>query len=276
MSSVAAPGLPPGLGPQAPLPPARARLPRQSTWPGFFAALFMHAALVGYLWFAVQWHTSAVAPAVAVLWDLPAPVETLEAPPPTPQAPTDAPPPPPTQEKVESPPKPDIVEKAERQKKKEETPAPPKEAPPVKKESKPKPAPQASAKELQRQAERQRVEELARLASQAGEPGRTPVPSTPGRLTNEYTARVRAAVLANVHYAPTEQDSGSLYAEYVITLIPSTGEVVGEPQLTHASGLPGWDDAVLRAIQHTDPFPLQEDGKAPSSLKLRFYPTDTR
>ncbi len=236
----------------------------------------MHAALVGYLWFAVQWHTSAVAPAVAVLWDLSAPVDTIQPPPPAPPAPVDTPPPPPPKEEVIAPAKPDIVQKAEK------TPKPPKSTeprkePPIRKEN--KPTPQPSAKELKRQqqqAERQHQEEMARLTSQVGTPGRTPVPSSPGRLSNEYKGRVQAAVLANVHFAPPEGVGDSVYADYQVELISSTGELVGEPRLVHPSGLPGWDDAVRRAILRTDPFPRRDDGTAPNSLVLRFHPTDTR
>jgi hypothetical protein len=39
--------------------------------PSFLAALLMHAALIGWMWFAVQWRTNASPPAVAELWELP-------------------------------------------------------------------------------------------------------------------------------------------------------------------------------------------------------------
>jgi colicin import membrane protein len=237
----------------------------------------MHAALVGYLWFAVQWHTSDVAPAVAVLWDLPAPVDTIQPPPPAPPAVHETPPPP--KEAVISPPKPDIVEKQEKPPKPEPVPEPHKETPPPKKEVKPKPNPQPSAQELRRQqaqAERQHQEEMARLTSQVGVPGRTPVPSSQGRLSNAYEGRVRAAVLANVHFAPPEGIEDSVYAEYEVKLIPSTGELAGEPRLVHPSGLAGWDEATRRAILRTDPFPLQDDGTAPRSFNLRLRPTEAR
>jgi colicin import membrane protein len=264
--------LPPGKGPL--LEPSGARrVPRPPTWPGFLAALLMHGALVGYLWFAVQWHTSAVAPAVAVLWDLPLPADTVP-PPPAPPAPTDTPPPPPPKEETPAPPKPDIVQKTEKAPKKEKAQEPPK-APPVKKDVKPPPL---SAKELKRQqqdAERQHQQEMARLASQVGTPGPTAVPQLQGRLSTEYEARVRAAVLANVHYAPPEDTSDSQYADVVVNLLP-TGELAGEPRLVHPSNLPGWDDAVIRAILLTDPFPRQADGSAPRSMTLRFRPTDVR
>jgi colicin import membrane protein len=249
----------------------RKQAPRQSTWPGFFAALAMHAALIGYLWFAVQWRTSAVAPPEAVLWDLSAPVDVVQLPPPAPPAPVEAPPPPP-KEAAQPAEKPDIVEKAEKIAKKE--PEAPRKETPARKD-KAKPSPTVATKEQARQAERQHVEEMARLARQAGVPGETPLAAAPGRLTDAYIGRVRAAVLANVHYALPEENL-DVQAEYEVELVPGTGEVVGEPRLLRSSGLPGWDEAVRRAILHTDPFPLRDDGTAPRSLRLVFRPTDTR
>ena len=41
---------------------ARLLLPSErnrGTFPGFLAALVMHAALIGSMWYAVQWKTSA-------------------------------------------------------------------------------------------------------------------------------------------------------------------------------------------------------------------------
>jgi hypothetical protein len=238
----------------------------------------MHGALIGYLWFAVQWHTADVAPAVAVLWDLAAPVDTFVPPPPTPPAVNDTPPPPPPKEEVITPPKPDIVEKAEKAPKHPQ-PAEPRREPPPKKDTKVKPNPQASAQELRRQqvqAERQHLDEMARLSAQVGVPGRTPVPSSPGRMSTAYEGRVRAAVLSNVHFAPPEGVDESVYAEYEVRLIPTTGELAGEPRLVHASGLAGWDEATRRAILRTDPFPLQDDGTAPRSFNLRLRPTEAR
>jgi colicin import membrane protein len=239
----------------------------------------MHAALVGYLWFAMQWHTSDVAPAVAVLWDLPAPVDTIALPAPAPPAEQATPPPPPPKEETISPPKPDIVEKVEKHPKPERLPEPPKEPPPPKKEAKPKANQQTSPQEQRRQqvqAERQHQEEMARLTSQVGVPGRAPVQASQGRLSNAYEGRIRAAVLANVHYAPPEGVEESVYAEYEVRLIPTTGELAGEPRLVHASGLPGWDEAARRAILRTDPFPLQDDGTAPRAFNLRLRPTEAR
>jgi colicin import membrane protein len=272
MSSLAAdPNTAPGLPPRPPAlrPHARRHAPRPSTWPGFLAALAMHGALIGYLWFAVQWHTSASAPAVAVLWDLPAPMES----PPAPPAVNDTPPPPPPKVEAPTPPKPDIVEKVEHKPKAEKPPEPKKEPPPKAKPNKPSPQ---ELRRQQQQAEHQHDEEMARLTSQVGTPGRIPQVATSGILSNDYVARVKSAVLVNVHFAPPEGVDSSTVTSVTIELISATGELIGEPRIVHPSGLPGWDEAVLRAIRLTDPFPRREDGTAPRSLTLNFRPTDTR
>lgn len=246
--------------------------PRPSTWPGFLAALLMHGALVGWLWFAMQWHTSAVAPAVAVLWDLSAPVDTVPPPQPVPQPVNETPPPPPPEPVAQ--PKPDIVQQVEKPRKPDK-PVEPRKEPPPKKETKAAPSPKPSAQELRRQeqlAQRQHDQEMARLTSQVGAPGKTAVISAPGRISNSYDAKVQAAVRSNIHYAPPEGVDDAAFAEFEIHLIPATGELDGEPRLVHPSGLPGWDEAALRAIVHTDPFPLQEDGTAPRSFRLRLKP----
>jgi colicin import membrane protein len=280
MSSVPFQRMPTSVPPPPPASPGRVaprRSPRPSNWPGFLAALLMHGALVGWLWFAMQWHTSAVAPAVAVLWDLPALDDTVPPPQPEPQPVNVAPPPPPAPEPVALP-KPDIVQQVEKPRKPEKPVVPPKEPPP-KKETKAAPSPKPSAQELRRQqqlAERQHEQEMARLTSQVGAPGKTAVISTQGRLSNAYDAKVQAAVRSNIHFAPPEGVEDSVHADYEVNLIPATGELRGEPRLVHPSGLPGWDDAVLRAILHTDPFPLREDGTAPPSFTLRVSPNDTR
>ena len=54
--------------------------------PAFLAALVMHAALIGSMWFAVQWKTSTSAPATAELWELPNVEETTPVPTPAPSA----------------------------------------------------------------------------------------------------------------------------------------------------------------------------------------------
>jgi colicin import membrane protein len=276
-------GPPTGGGPPAGLPPgARPRgatRERHNSVPAFLAALTMHAGLIGWMWFAVQWHTSDSAPAVAELIDLgsevtpapPPPAPVVEAPP----QPAPPPPPPPPSE-APSPPKPDIALKQEAPRKTEE--APPREAQP-KKQAKPTP-PKPTAQELRRQqaqAEKQHEEEMRRLASQAGTPSPESAPSarSNGPVSNEWIARVRGAVRSHLSYAVPDGISPDVYASFKVELLP-TGEQATEPVLVKSSGLPAFDEAARRAIIRTDPFPRKEDGTVPPSFILELHPQDVR
>lgn len=240
--------------------------------PAFLAALAMHAALIGWMWFAVQWRTSASAPAVAELWDLPAPVVAAPEPP-APLPPPVAAAPPPSEEAP--PPNAEIVQKSEAPHR--PTPPQPKETPKRDKKAKrarTEPTPQELRRE-QVQAEREHQDEMARLTSQALATARTPTVSSLGPISNEYSAKIQAAVRAHLAYAVPEGVPPSVYAEFAVELLP-TGEQAAEPRLVKPSGLPGFDEAARRAILRTDPFPRRDDGTVPRSLSLRLYPQETR
>jgi colicin import membrane protein len=230
---------------------------RRDGAPSFLAALAMHAAMIGWMWFAVQWHTSASAPAVAELWELP---PVLDASAPVVPAPAPAPEP----AKEEPPPQPDIVVKREK---------------PPRKDHKPKPAArEQSTEDLIRQqvaADTRHQDEMQRLTRQAGVPARMPAMQSTGPISNEYGARVQSAVRAHLSFAVPEGVASSVYAEFAVELLP-TGEQASEPRLTKPSGLPGFDEAARRAILRTDPFPRRDDGTVPRSFILQLHPQDVR
>ncbi len=239
----------------------------------FLAALAMHAALVGWMWFAVQWHTSASAPAVAELWELPPPIEPqVIAPAPAPIA---APPPPPPAVE-QTPTTADIVQK-------QEAPHRNQEAPKRifnRKEKKPRTSneQQPTLEEVlrqQEQAEKRQQEETQRLTSAAGAVPRSPSVASTAPLSNEYSARIQSAVRAHLSFAVPDGVPATVYAEFLVELLP-TGEQESEPRLVKPSGLPGFDEAAQRAILRTDPFPRRDDGTVPRPLRLRLYPQDAR
>ena len=248
--------------------------PHRATVPSFLMALAMHAALIGAMWFAMQWRTSATAPASAELWELP-PTPDVMTPPPEP---TPAPPvaPQPTPHEEATPPKADIVLKRQTRHAPEPPPPPPEHPP---KEQKPKPTVKApSAAELRRQqaeADKRHQEEMRRLTSQASVTAPVPMVASAGPLSNEWSARIRAAVLAHLNFAVPEGVDSSVYAEFQVELLP-TGEQAAQPQLIKPSGLPGFDEAALRAILRTDPFPRKSDGSVDRTVRLRLRPQDVR
>jgi colicin import membrane protein len=238
----------------------------------FLLALLLHGGLVAWMWYAVQWHTSPAAPAVAELWE---PTAEPTAPPPEPQPqpqPPAPPPPPPVAE--QSPPKPDIVQQQEKPKKK--APEPPVQPQPKRDNTPKKP----SAQEIKRQqaeAEKQHQEEIARLASQADS---TPAPrsqayASSGGADNSWVGKVIGAVKSHLFFAVPEGVTTDVYAEFHVELLP-TGELASDPELTKSSGIPGYDDAARRAIMRTNPFPRRDDGSVPRSLTLQLHPQDAR
>jgi len=253
---------------------ARLQLPSErnkGSLRAFVAALLMHAALIGSMWYAVQWKTTASAPATAELWELPSVEQATPLPTPTPAPVPETPTPAPAQEAPA--PAPDIAIKHERVRKTEE--APPKPAP--KSKSKPAPA-EPTAKELKRQqaeADKRHAEELKRLSSQAGAPSLDPPSVSAGPISQEWAARIKSAVLANLNFAVPEGVSPLVFATFRVELLPD-GEQASEPLLVHPSGLPGFDEAARRAILRTNPFPRKSNGTVDRVIDLELHPQDVR
>jgi colicin import membrane protein len=239
--------------------PAGPAAPRDGL-PAFAAALAMHAALVAWMWIAVQWHTRPATPAVAELWEL-APAEVVVPPAPVEPAPT-----------LSAPPvaKPDIVTRREPTRKPAtETPLQNKPHKKNRDERAVKPPPPSP------DAEARQREEMARLSGQAGQPGHAATPASQGQISNSYSARIQAAIRSHLFFAVPDGVPPSAFAEFAVELLP-TGELAGEPRLVSASGVPGYDEAARRAILRTDPFPRRDDGTVPRSFILRLYPQEAR
>jgi len=270
---------------KVPHAPRRPHVP-QNTAPSFVLALSMHALLFGALWFAVQWHTVSDAPAEAQLWDIAPPVQVVEVAP----AP---PPPPPVVEPQQT--EADIVEKQQKVQPKPEPPPPkPVEPEPVKKPPPPKPEPRkedkkpppeakrASDERAEREAEKRRLDEVSRIAAEAGSSTAASGSGTPthaagagGRNTDpSYAGRIIAAVRQNLVFSVPDGTSEQISAKFDVDLLPD-GFQAGPPKLIKSSGLPGYDEAVDRAIRRTDPFPRPSDGSPPPrTLHLTFFPID--
>jgi colicin import membrane protein len=273
----------------------------QNTSAAFLLALCMHALLVGALWISVQWRTEPAGAVVVELWAA-APEPVVVAPPP--------PPPPPVKVEPEKErPDADIVIKQEKK-------APPKVAPapdPEKIEAERRRAEaerkrvEAEAKrieaekkqlELERKkqaeamaqaAERKREEERreavrkaeeARMLAQAGagSPKGSPdaIASVAGSGHGDpgYTAQLVGLIRPRIVFAVPENTPSSVYAEFQVDLLP-TGEIHAVKKLK-ASGLPGYDEAVERAIRRTDPFPRKRDGTVDRTVIIRFRPVDAQ
>jgi len=269
--------------------PRRPELAR-NTVPSFMAALAMHALLIAGMWFAVQWRTSSEAPAVAELW---APLTPVE-PTPVVQPPAPVPPPPepaPPQPEAAKPEADIVLKQRVKPHAPEQQSPPPIERQPVekrepKKADRKKAEAKAAAEQLERErrvAEQMRQSEIARLTGEASSSatasasgGARAAFSSPGVISNAYSALIKACVRSHLAFSVPPGTSEQVYASFKVELLP-TGEQAALPQLIKPSGLPGYDDAAERAIIQCDPFPRDQNGTIPNrSFNLDMYPIETR
>lgn len=257
---------------------------------GLLMALAVHALLVIAIAFGVSWRSSNPAGVEAELWAAvpqiaaPKPVE----PEPTPQ-PVKKPEPPPPPPKAETPKQDDAqiaIEKAKREeerKRKEEQLRRDEELKRQKEEQQRKLAEAEKLKKEQAEqkrreaaeaaaAEKRRQENLQRMASLAGNGPQTSTGTaaqTAGPSAS-YAGRIKARILPNIVFSDTI--TGNPQATVEVKAGPD-GTILGR-RLIKSSGVPAWDDAVLRAIDKTEVLPRDTDGRVPSSLEISFRPRD--
>ncbi|MBK5125169.1 cell envelope integrity protein TolA [Burkholderia sp. R-69980] len=82
-----------------------------------------------------------------------------------------------------------------------------------------------------------------------------------------YVDKVRRAVLPHIVWAG---DSEGLETMISVRCSPNGTQL--SATIARSSGNPAWDDAALRAVQRTDPMPLDIDGKTPPSMNIRVKP----
>lgn len=257
---------------------------------GLAMALGVHGLLVIAIAFGVSWRSSNPAGVEAELWAAvpqiaaPKPVE----PEPTPQ-PVKKPEPPPPPPKAETPRQDDAqiaIEKAKRdeeRKRKEEQLRRDEELKRQKEEQQRKLAEAEKLKKEQADqkrreaadaaaAEKRRQENLQRMASLAGNgpQNSTGTAAQTAGPSASYAGRIKARILPNIVFSDTI--TGNPQATVEVKAGPD-GTIIGR-RLLKSSGVPAWDDAVLRAIDKTEVLPRDTDGRVPSSLEISFRPRD--
>lgn len=87
-----------------------------------------------------------------------------------------------------------------------------------------------------------------------------------------YEQKIAAKIKSNTIFNVPDDLTGNPGVVYEIRLYPdgSTGEI----QLKKPSGVPGFDEAVKRAIKKSEPFPADKSGKFPPSITLSHKPKD--
>jgi len=119
-------------------------------------------------------------------------------------------------------------------------------------------------------AKQLRQEQMARLSSLAGQAGAPAQAQQASGPSPSYAGKVVAAVRPNIIFG----EQLSTNPEAVVKLRTSpTGNILGR-ELIESSGVPAWDEAVLRAIDRTQRMPLDEDGRVPSPMVIVFRPRD--
>jgi colicin import membrane protein len=270
---------------------------------GLVLALLAHALLVAALAFSVRWNTSSPAGVEAELWaavpQIAAPRPMAPEPVPVPvEVKPEPPPPPPPVAKPEPAPVPDAqiaIEKAKREEarrledeKREEAKREEAEKRAEKEKRDAINREQAKARE---ELERKKKEEAAklkqeeqklaaareanlkRILGQAGATGDAGSTGTAARTAGPsagYAGRIRARIQPNIVFG--DSVSGNPMATVEVRLAPDG--TINSKRLTKSSGVKAWDDAVLRAIDKTEKFPRDTDGRVPPVIEIDFRPYD--
>ncbi|SPA40532.1 conserved hypothetical protein; putative exported protein [Cupriavidus taiwanensis] len=232
----------------------------------FLLALLMHLLLGALLYYGVRWRNAVPTGVAAELWE---PVPEATAPEP---AVKPAPVPQPVEEEdadislQEKQRKDRRAEREAAQARQRESQA---RAEAARKEA------QRKATEAQRQASNaERQAELARLRAQAGGAGATSNTGagsgSSARPSSGYAERVRQRVKPNIIF--NEDVAGNPAAVVAVHMAPD-GSLLST-RLAKSSGNAGWDNAVLRAVQRSDPLPRDSNGVAPSNILITFWPRD--
>ena len=255
---------------------------------GLAMALAVHALLLIAIAFGVSWRSSNPAGVEAELWaavpQIAAPKPVEPEPTPQPVKKIEPPPPPP---KVETPRQDDAqiaIERAKReeQKRKEEQ----RREDELKRQKEEQQRKLAEAEKLKKEqaeqkkreaaeaaaAQAQRQKQLERMAALAGDgaPNSTGTAAKSAGPSASYAGRIKARILPNIVFP--DSVSGNPQATVEVKAGPD-GTIIGR-RLLKSSGVPAWDEAVLRAIDKTEVLPRDTDGRVPSSFEISFRPRD--
>src|SRR5690606_26263470 len=123
---------------------------------------------------------------------------------------------------------------------------------------------EAKAREEKLAAERRKAD-IERMMAQVGAGGAgTAAQAQGGRANANYVGRLAGKIKSNTVFAEPPGMAGNPAVEYTVELLPD-GSVRSIRKLK-PSGLPGFDEAVERAIRRSEPFPPDESGKVISSF----------
>lgn len=88
-----------------------------------------------------------------------------------------------------------------------------------------------------------------------------------------YAGKIRALIISNSVFNVPPTLTGNPAVEYAVELLPD-GSLRNPPRKLKSSGIAGFDEAVLRAIEKSQPFPRDRHGTVPSSITISHRPKD--
>lgn len=134
---------------------------------------------------------------------------------------------------------------------------------------------QAQAKAEAEAAEQRRVEDLSRMTAQAtgsGGSGQAARSQGPSRGDAGYAAKVGGKIRSNTVFNVPDELANNPAVEFAVDLMPDGS--VRSIRKIKGSGVPGFDEAVRRAIEKSQPFPPDNSGRAPSGFTVSHKPKD--
>lgn len=229
----------------------------------FLLALFMHLLLGVMLYYGVHWQSRTPAGVEAELWDS---VPEIAQPQPVVQ-PTPVEPQP-----VVKPEPDDNADIALEAQKRKQAAAAEQARQADQRERKAREAERQAALKQQRQSELARLQAMANSAPTTGGVGSRAGTGAGagGNASPGYADRVRRRVKPNIVF--TEEIAGNPAAVVAVRMAPD-GSLLSV-RLTKSSGNAGWDNAVLRAVERSDPLPRDENGVAPPGVNITFMPRE--
>lgn len=130
-------------------------------------------------------------------------------------------------------------------------------------------AQQEAAKRLEEQR-KANLQRMAGLAGSTGTPASTGTALQSSGPSAGYGSRLVARIRPNIVYTETLATN----PEALVEVRTSPDGTIVSRKLTKSSGIPSWDEAVLRAIDKTAVLPRDLDGRVPPVLEISFRPRD--
>lgn len=121
---------------------------------------------------------------------------------------------------------------------------------------------------------KQRDENLRRLTGDTSGSGGagTAAKSQGNRGDPGYGERIKGKIKSNTIFNVPNDLNGNPATIYEVNLLPDG--TIRSLRLQKPSGVPGFDEAVRRGIQKSEPYPRDKSGQVPSSFELTYKPKD--